>query len=223
MTTPKIVQFTYTDHLDGSIPEFSVVVGLRVDTLSGSKIDSTGFMRPDAAFTQYGLTLDSLVADMNGEAVAALSSKTAELDTKTQLLTQTQTALTEKTNELATLTEENVSLSSLLTTATQLKDEALATVASLQAQLTAILGPIVDGVPQVISKYQGKKVLKMHGLLDVVMNYMSTLAATDDVRLAWDDAADWHRTSPFVTALGYMLGLSDQNIDAMFTEAKAIT
>ena len=81
---------------------------------------------------------------------------------------------------------------------------------------------IVGGIPQVISRGQGRRQLKIDNLLAIVEGYIASLPSDDDVRMAYEDANDWYRTSPSVVGMMQMLGKSDADIDQMFISASQI-
>ena len=80
----------------------------------------------------------------------------------------------------------------------------------------------VNGVPQQVSPYQARTALKGAGLLAPVMAIIDGLPADDDVRLAWEYAVTWHRQSAFVEAFGAQLGLSSEQVDALFVAAAQV-
>ena len=100
-------------------------------------------------------------------------------------------------------------------TAEAARDAALAQVADLQAQLAALQPPSdVNGVPQIISKRQGRAQLKSEGLLAPVEAYIASLPADDDTRMAYEDAATWVRTDADVIAMLQLLGKTTADADA---------
>lgn len=54
-----------------------------------------------------------------------------------------------------------------------------------------------------------------------VLAYRETASWAEKVVI--DDASDWHRSSQNIQFFGYLLGLSDAEIDALFTAADAIS
>ena len=53
-----------------------------------------------------------------------------------------------------------------------------------------------------------------------VLSYRAT--ATWAEKIVIDDASDWHRTSQNIAFFGYLLGLTDVEIDTLFTVAAEI-
>jgi hypothetical protein len=72
------------------------------------------------------------------------------------------------------------------------------------------------------------KCTRMQGILALgetlwaeVLEYRAT--ATWAEKVVIDDAGDWHRASQNIAFFGYLLGLSDTEIDALFTAAQTIS
>ena len=53
--------------------------------------------------------------------------------------------------------------------------------------------------------------------------YIATLSEDDIVRLAWENAAEWERSSPTLAALATMLGLTDAQVDDLFIAASQVS
>ncbi len=64
--------------------------------------------------------------------------------------------------------------------------------------------------------------LKQAGLLSAVTAMIDALPPDDDVRLAWEWAVSWQRSSPFVAQLGGALDLTSDQIDALFALAATL-
>ena len=77
----------------------------------------------------------------------------------------------------------------------------------------------VTGIPQVISKRQGRAQLKAESMLSAVEGYMASLPVDDTTRMAYEDASEWQRTDPNVVAMMSMLGKNDADADAFFVAA----
>ena len=78
-------------------------------------------------------------------------------------------------------------------------------------------------VPTTVTRFQALAVLAAGGYLDTVRTYINTLDPNNVQRLAWENAADWERTSPTLNALAAMLGLSDAQVDDLFIAASNIS
>lgn len=100
-------------------------------------------------------------------------------------------------------------------------------IAALNVQIEALKAQIppsniVNGVPQIVSSYQARTALLQADLLDQVE---AAVAASDDkqVQIAWEYATEFHRTSPFIVAIGAELNLTDAQVDALFIAAGQVT
>lgn len=77
-------------------------------------------------------------------------------------------------------------------------------------------------VPETVSRFQARAALYLQGLygaVEAVMNDPDTDMVT---RLAWADAQEFERNSPTVAAIAGLLGLSDEQVDALFVLASGI-
>lgn len=79
-------------------------------------------------------------------------------------------------------------------------------------------------VPQRVSKAQAKLALLEAGLLDTVE---ASLAAMEGVegqraRIEWNDRTEFHRDHEFIGLLAGAIGLSKEQVDALFTRAAAL-
>ena len=77
-------------------------------------------------------------------------------------------------------------------------------------------------IPQVVSRFQARAALHLAGLLPQVEALMADPATPALARLAWTDAQEFRRTSPTVAAMAGALGLSDEQLDGLFTSAAGI-
>ena len=75
-------------------------------------------------------------------------------------------------------------------------------------------------VPQIISRFQAKAVLLQMELLDDVETLMAS--ASPIVKLAWENAIEFNRQSPSLLAMSSALGLSSEQLDALFIEASKV-
>ncbi len=200
--TPFVCQFTYTDRQTED-PEHSVLVATHADPETGEILKTAGPMPATKAETEYGL-------DCSLEALAGLSATTM------------QAALTAALAQVETLTEQKLVIAQNLeqVTADGLTKDAM--IVELQSQLVALNGETIDGVPQVISKMQGRMILAQNDLLDDVEAYMAAQPAISPVRIYYQDAADWHRDHPMIDTLASQLGLTGEQVDQMFIAAKQI-
>lgn len=81
--------------------------------------------------------------------------------------------------------------------------------------------PVVDPVPEVVSMRQARLALHAAGLLDAVAAEIVSMPGTDgeQARIEWEYAQDIRRDWPVVAAAAGALGLSDEQLDALFRTA----
>ena len=77
-------------------------------------------------------------------------------------------------------------------------------------------------VPAEVTNAQARAALRAAGLLDTVQAAIDK-AAADEVRDAWEYSPTISRGSSLVASLGTAIGLSPEQIDALFAEAVKIT
>lgn len=73
-----------------------------------------------------------------------------------------------------------------------------------------------------VTRFQALAALDAAGLLSQIEAIMDNPATPNITRLAWNNALEFKRLSPTVVALGATLGLTDEQLDALFTQAKNI-
>jgi len=78
-------------------------------------------------------------------------------------------------------------------------------------------------IPSSVTRFQALAVLAAGGYLDTVRTHIATLDQNNVQRLAWENAADWERTSPTLNALAQMLGLTDTEVDDLFVAASQVS
>lgn len=105
------------------------------------------------------------------------------------------------------------------------RDAAIAALQPLQSEidrLTALIPPPDDpnGVPSVITCVQGRLALLQAGLLDAVES--SIKSATREVQIFWEFATEWHRSNAVLISLCTTLGLSESQVDDLFSIAKGL-
>lgn len=89
--------------------------------------------------------------------------------------------------------------------------------ADLEGQLGQQGGPIVSVTP-----YQARVALYNAGLIPAVEALMAHPETDPLAKIAWEYATTIERNSPFIVALAPALGLTEQQIDDLFTTAAAI-
>ena len=77
-------------------------------------------------------------------------------------------------------------------------------------------------VPPVVSRFQARAALHLAGLLDGVETLMAAPETPALAKLAWADAMEFERQSPTIAALAGAVGLTEQDIDALFVTAAGI-
>lgn len=78
-------------------------------------------------------------------------------------------------------------------------------------------------IPTTVTRFQALAALSAGGYLPTIRTYISALDQDDITRLAWENAADWERTSPTLNALAVMLGLTESQVDDLFIAASNIS
>lgn len=81
---------------------------------------------------------------------------------------------------------------------------------------------VAPTVPQVVSRFQARAALHLAGLLDDVEALMAAPDTPALAKLAWADAMEFERQSPTIAALAGAVGLTEQDIDALFITAAGI-
>lgn len=102
----------------------------------------------------------------------------------------------------------------------------LARIAELESELAAAKeqpAPTTD--PTTIRSWQAKAVLAISGLLEAAEATIAALPEPDRtiVTSAWDNNANFSRQSPTILALAADLKLTEEQLDAMFQQAAALT
>ena len=82
-----------------------------------------------------------------------------------------------------------------------------------------------SAVPQRITRAQGKAALIMRGHWQAVLDYVAaiqdpTQRALADVAL--NDTLTWERSSPFLNVAAEGMGMTDEQLDALFIQAGGI-
>ena len=80
-------------------------------------------------------------------------------------------------------------------------------------------------VPQQITRAQGKAALIMQGLWGAVLDYVASIQDPTQralAEVALNDTPTWERSSPFLNAAANGLGMTDEQLDALFIQAAGI-
>lgn len=80
--------------------------------------------------------------------------------------------------------------------------------------------PVIEPIPQVVSKAQGLIALEMAGVLVSIETYMQTASKLE--RLAWGNIQQFERQSPLLNNLLSAFGLSPSDADSLFIQASAV-
>lgn len=72
------------------------------------------------------------------------------------------------------------------------------------------------------SPFQGKAALYTAGLLDDVEALIANPATDRLVKLAWDNAGEWRRSSEMISSLSVALSMTDAQVDELFKAAASI-
>ncbi|GGE36423.1 hypothetical protein GCM10007276_12400 [Agaricicola taiwanensis] len=75
--------------------------------------------------------------------------------------------------------------------------------------------------PDCVSAFQARSALRLAGLLDAVETAINS--ADEQTQDAWEYAVEFRRDSPTIASMAATLGLSDQEVDDLFTAAAQIT
>jgi hypothetical protein len=90
----------------------------------------------------------------------------------------------------------------------------------------AVVDPYVappPPIPATVTRFQALATLSAAGHLPAIRTYIATLDQDNITRLAWENAADWERSSPTLAALATMLGLTDAQVDDLFVAALQVS
>ena len=72
-----------------------------------------------------------------------------------------------------------------------------------------------------VTAYQAKMALEAAGLYTTVDEYVRA-SNNNQLVIAWDNATVFERNSPFIQSFGPELGLTDEEINTLFTEASKV-
>lgn len=92
-----------------------------------------------------------------------------------------------------------------------------------EAQADALRAPPPAGVPQTVTRFQALAALHLAGRLTAVQSIMAAPETPVLAKLAWENALSFERNSPTLASLAAMLGMTDADLDALFTEAAGLS
>lgn len=92
-----------------------------------------------------------------------------------------------------------------------------------QEETVTVPDPVTP-VPASVTRRQARIVLSRHGYLATVEAALAGMEgqAGEEARIEWADASEFRRDHPLIAAIAAILGLTEQQIDALFIEAAAI-
>lgn len=96
---------------------------------------------------------------------------------------------------------------------------------ALIAQIEAGIQPVQPApivIPQSVTRFQALAALHLADKLTAVQAIMAAPETPVLAKLAWDNALSFERTSPTLASLAAMLGMTDADLDALFTTAATI-
>ena len=103
---------------------------------------------------------------------------------------------------------------------------AVAALAAKDAEIETLTARIdeLTALPETIANWRAKAVLALAGLIPAVELALDSMPEPGRTvaRYAWDGGADLARNGPTVLALAAALGLTDEQLDAMFTQAASL-
>ena len=85
--------------------------------------------------------------------------------------------------------------------------------------------PAPEPVPQQITRAQGKVALIMQGYWQAVLDYVASIQDPTQralANVALHDTSTWERSSPFLNAAAAGLGMTSEQLDALFIQAGGI-
>jgi hypothetical protein len=75
----------------------------------------------------------------------------------------------------------------------------------------------------VVSRFQARAALHLAGLLEAVEEAMQGEAINPIIKLAWEHAQEFRRSSPAILGMAQSFGWSDAQLDDLFIMASRIT
>lgn len=92
-----------------------------------------------------------------------------------------------------------------------------------EAQADALRAPPPAGVPQTVTRFQALAALHLDGKLTAVQAIMAAPETPMLAKLAWENALTFERSSPTLLMLAAAIGMTSQDLDALFTEAARLS
>ncbi len=89
-------------------------------------------------------------------------------------------------------------------------------------EVAALPAPQPAPVPQTVTRFQALAALHLAGHLPAVEAIMAAPETPTLEKLAWANALSFERTSPTLASLAGAIGLTSQDLDALFTTAAGV-
>lgn len=83
--------------------------------------------------------------------------------------------------------------------------------------------PPAPTIPQSVTPWQAREALRQAGLLAAVNAHIDALGDADAAYIAWHYAERIRRNSPFVESIAPLLGLTEAQLDALFSAAAGLS
>jgi hypothetical protein len=96
-------------------------------------------------------------------------------------------------------------------------------VAITDQELSVLTAPPPAPVPQVVTRFQALAALHLAGKLEAVQAIMAAPETPVLAKLAWDNALSFERNSPTLLMLSAAVGMTSQDLDALFVAASEIS
>jgi len=84
------------------------------------------------------------------------------------------------------------------------------------------IAPVFTPVPQTVTRFQALAALHLAGKLTEVEAIIAAPETPVLAKLAWDNALSFERSSPTLLMLAGAIGMTDAELDALFTTAATI-
>lgn len=85
------------------------------------------------------------------------------------------------------------------------------------------LESVASQIPSQVSPYQARVALLDAGLLPAVEQFIASPTCPEKARIAWEYATIINRHSVFITSIGKLLNLTEEQIDDLFRYAGNVT
>ena len=198
-----------------SYPERVLIVLNADGTLKGAHQERLREIRDgDVLITASMLPAEPVAAETLA-AILPSGTLAAQVQSLIGQLTTYQTAEQSLTEQVGTLTSEKTAVEAVVVSLQGQLATAQARIAELEAPSS-----VIDGVPQRVTPYQARVALLQAGLLPQVEAMVTQAGGA--VLIAWEYATVIERGSPFIAQLVGGLGLTDEQVDALFVAAAGV-